>query len=208
MDAASIMPLFNAVAVQFIEMNQPLRFTLVTTPDELLQLYRLRYEVALEQGWITHQEMPDGVEKDVYDDTAVHLAAWDGAQVAATTRLVFPAPTRNLPTEAAFDLKIEPLGRIVDVGRTVVAPAYRDARQHRLLRGVIAQVWLEVTQRGFVDFCAALSADMLARYHSVGFEFYTLAEAKPYWGQPRYPCKFDLIRTAQDLITRMNSRDK
>jgi N-acyl-L-homoserine lactone synthetase len=205
MNAASIMPIFNAVANQLIEMNHPIRFTRVDAPDELCRIFRLRYDVVIERGWRTCDQLPDGMEKDAYDDDAVQLAAWDEGTLAATTRLIFPKAGQILPTEATFNMQIDPVGRSVDVGRTIIAPAYRDARQHRLLRGMIALVWLEVTQRGFVDFCATLSAEMLARYHTVGFEFYALGEAKMHWGQPRFPCKFDLMRTAQDLIARMNA---
>ncbi len=197
-----VLDFLNHTAAQLIALNAPLRFARAETPPEREAVYRLRYEVVVEKGWKTPDAMPDGLERDDYDDSAVQLAVWDGAVLAATTRLVFPAAERPLPTEAVFELTIEPAGRVVDVGRTIIARSYRDARQHLLLQGVIAQSWQEVTRQGYSDICAILTQDMVERYHAVGFEVEQVGAPRLYWGAPRFPVRFDLLRTAAVLMQR------
>lgn len=199
---SSIILKFDAIAHQLIAMNEPLRFSLAETPEEHLMVYRLRYTVVVEKGWKTPEEMPDGIEKDEYDDQALHLTAWDGEILAATTRLVFPSGECVLPTEAAFNLKMQPAGQVVDVGRTIVAAKYRDAYRHTLLQGVIGQVWLEVTRRGYFEMCAIMSDGMIERYHAVGFAILPVGDPQPYWGELRYPCRFDLMKTAETVLER------
>ncbi|HEX2620159.1 MAG TPA: GNAT family N-acetyltransferase [Phototrophicaceae bacterium] len=198
----------NQIAVGLMAMNEPLRFAIAAAPEELHQVYRLRYEAVIEKGWKQPEELPDGIEKDAYDDDAVQLVVWDDGietvpVLAATTRLVFPADGRRLPTEAAFDITFEPAGRVVDVGRTIVARPYRDARRHMLLQGVIAHSWVEITARGYHEISAILTRDMIDRYHEVGFEVTTVAPPQPYWGVERYPCQFDLLKTATVLKQRL-----
>ncbi|MBC7869708.1 MAG: GNAT family N-acetyltransferase [Chitinophagaceae bacterium] len=191
--------LLNVLAQQFVAMNAPLQITTARTPAELEQVYRLRYQVVIEKGWAQPGDFPDGQEIDEYDDEALQVVAWDGNILAATTRLVFPSPLRPLPTEASFAVTFHPVGRVVDIGRMTVAPAYRDSRQHKLLRGMIAQAWLEVSQRGYDEICGTLTANIIRLYESVGFEVSPIAPAQPYWGVDRFPCQFDLSKTAEAL---------
>jgi len=194
-----LISLLNIFAQQFVDMNAPLQITIAQTPAELEQVYRLRYQVVIEKGWVQPHAFPNGQEKDVYDDEALQLVAWDGDVLAATTRLVFPSPLRPLPTEASFGITLQPAGQVVDLGRMTVAPAYRDSRQHKLLRGMTAQAWLEVSQRGYAQICGALTANIIQLYQSVGFEISPVAPAQHYWGVDRFPCQFDLAKTAETL---------
>lgn len=202
MDKEAILALFNTIAAQLIAANAPLRFGLVESAAAREQVFRLRYAVVIERGWMSAAQLPDGMEKDAYDEGALQVAAWDGEVLAATTRIVLPAPDRRLPTEAAFDLRFEPAGHVVDFGRTSIAKPYRDARRHRLLQGIIAYSWQQIVQRGFTEICAALSADMITRYQTVGFEVAVVGGGQIYWGAERFPCRFDLVKTAQVLQAR------
>jgi hypothetical protein len=122
----------------------PLQFTKAETPAEREVVFRLRYQAVIEQGWGNPEDFPDGLERDVYDDDAVLFTVWDGQAPAATMRVVFPSPDRPLPTETAFDITIEPLGRVVDTGRTVVHRAYRTHRTGlQLMLGLIGACWME-----------------------------------------------------------------
>lgn len=189
----------HGVALQMMAVNHPLRFAIATTPQELDQVYRLRYDVVIEKGWKQPEELPDGIEQDAYDEDATQLVVWDDTVLAATTRLVFPAEGRSLPTEAAFDVMFQPPGQVVDVGRTIVARPYRDARRHLLLQGVIAHSWIEITGRGYCAIGAILTADMIDRYHEVGFEVNAVTPPQLYWGVERFACQFDLLKTAATL---------
>src|SRR5438046_5273515 len=88
----------DALALQFIALAAPIRFDVAHSPAELEAMYRLRYRIAIERGWATPTDLPDGLERDEYDDQALHIAGWDGPTLAATVRVVFPAVGRRLPT--------------------------------------------------------------------------------------------------------------
>ncbi len=100
----------DAIATRFIALAEPIRFSVAQSPGDLEAGYRLRYEVVIAQGWARPKQFHHGLEQDHYDADAVHALSRDGRKVIATTRLVFPTADRLLPTEAEFDLHVEPRG--------------------------------------------------------------------------------------------------
>src|SRR5919198_3994693 len=128
-DAERLLRLADGLAEQLEARARPVRFRAAIAPGEVEELFRLRYRTVVDQGWARPEEFPDGLERDAFDDRAVHLGGWAGGALAACARLVFPEPGLGLPTEDAFGLAI-PGGRAVDVGRGIVAPAWREG-SHR-----------------------------------------------------------------------------
>src|SRR5438034_4927126 len=109
--------LLEDVCKLLIAHGEPIRFEVAKSPDELEAVYRLRYREVIERGWAEPNDFPDGLEQDIYDERAIQIAGWHGEALAATIRVVMPNPNHLLPTESAFDLRMEPRGKIVDVGR-------------------------------------------------------------------------------------------
>src|SRR5690242_3760282 len=110
-----------------MERAQPVRFALARTPAEMEAAFRLRHRVVVEAGWRTAADMPDGLERDEYDDDhAAQIVGWNGPLAVATARVVPPVAGRPLPTEASFGFVAEPRGRVADAGRLIVAPEHRD----------------------------------------------------------------------------------
>src|ERR671936_821053 len=101
----------DALAAQAIDWVTPIQFRIAHDDAARVAAYRLRYRVVMERGWMQAKELPDGLERDEYDQRAVHITAWDANTLAATSRLVFPEAGLVLPTESAFDLVIEPRAR-------------------------------------------------------------------------------------------------
>ena len=169
----------------------PIEFHLAQSDRERLTAYRLRYEAVIEHGWMQPKELPDGLECDRYDDEAVHILACDGQATIATARLVFPRSGLRLPTEEAFDLTIEPRGRVVDAGRFVVARAYSNLG-HRVLAALLARGWLEVRARGYSAVCAAFaSRAMLPVYQRMGLRLSPLGPPPASRGGDRYTLLFE-----------------
>jgi len=112
----------DGIAERFIARAAPVRFTRATTDTAWEAIYRLRYEAVVRHGWASPEAFPDGLERDAYDDVAVHVAGWDGERLAATARIVFPTPGLRLPTEEEFALAIESTGQAANVDRLTVAP--------------------------------------------------------------------------------------
>src|SRR4051812_45866490 len=107
-EAASALARADALATDVLARLAPLRYEVARTAAECEAAYRLRYRAIVERGWRTPADFPDGIERDAYDAEAIHILGWDGAVPIATLRLVCPVLGRQLPTEAAFDLIVEP----------------------------------------------------------------------------------------------------
>ncbi len=172
-----------------LERARPVRFDLARSPAELETLFRLRYRISVVEGWRHPQDMPDGRERDEYDDeNAAQIAGWDGPRLAGTARVVYPTPDRPLPTEAAFGVVVEPRGRVVDAGRLIVAPEHRDG-EHRVLGGLAACIWTAMASRGFQWAAVAISQPMIDFSRVLGFDVVTLGDSQPYWGEERFPAR-------------------
>src|SRR5215467_3990112 len=77
----------------------------VATDHEREVAYRLRGSAVIDRGWRDASELADGMERDEYDDRAIHVVGWDGDVAMSTGRVVLPP---GLPTEDACDLVVEP----------------------------------------------------------------------------------------------------
>ncbi|MCC7446893.1 MAG: GNAT family N-acetyltransferase [Anaerolineae bacterium] len=197
--------LADRLAQQLIALNSSLRFGVVQTLHEREAIYRLRYQEVIRRGWAKPEDYPDGLEHDAYDENAIHMAGWVGDTLAATTRLVLPSPAYRLPTEETFNLTMEPQGRVVDVGRTIVAAAYRDGRRHTVFLGMLGQVWIELRARNFSEICGVFTQPIMDLYRAIGFEVIVLGQAQPYYGTERYPIRIDMAKSARALYERWST---
>jgi N-acyl-L-homoserine lactone synthetase len=184
----------------------PLSFRIAQTPEELTAVYRLRYEVIIERGWARPEDLPDGLERDEHDDHAVHIAAWDDAQIAApqiaaTSRIVLPGPDRLLPTERAFEVKIGPYGQVVDMGRQIVARAYSNV-EHLVFAALLAQTWLELHARGYTLVCGDFTPAVTRLYRLMGFQVAQVGPAREFWGEERFPIVVDVAASVPTLLKR------
>ena len=167
------------------------RLGVAHTVRELQAVFKLRYEHVVRQGWAGAEELPGGLERDADDARALQLGAWRGTALVGTIRLVLPVPGRRLPTEAAYDLEIEPRGEVVDVGRLLIGAPYRGDPAHRLWGGLFALAWQETRARGYTVLAGVSSAREVETYRSLGLAFEVLGPARPYWGAERHPVRLD-----------------
>ncbi len=198
----------DALAARAVGWAAPIRFSVAQSEAERDAVYRMRYAAVIDHGWLSPSDLPDGRERDAYDDEAVQLIARDGDVPVASARLVFPRPGSTLPTEAAFDLQIKPSGQVVDAGRFVVTRAYAN-REQRLFGPLLAFGWIQVRARGFSHVCAAFASPaMLRMYKSMGFQITTLGPPRFYWGRERYPILYSTAASAPTLIARWLPNDE
>jgi hypothetical protein len=71
----------------------------------------------------------------------------------------------------------------------------------RLRRGTLVASF-EGRLCGYCHVCATMSASMLRLYRMMGIYWQTLGDPRPYWGRPRYPCTYDLVKTVQAFLDR------
>jgi N-acyl-L-homoserine lactone synthetase len=199
--APSEQAITDAIAAHFIASAAPIHFSVAQSPSELEAAYRLRYEVVIDQGWARPEKFLSGLEQDVYDAQAVHLLGWDDQKAVATTRLVFPTTGKLLPTELEFELSVEPRGKVVDGARAIVARAYSDY-QHRIFAGLLGYTWFEIQARGLCYLCAAAAPAMIRLCRGIGYHITVLGPARQYWGEKRYPIRFDVPESVPTLLER------
>lgn len=178
----------DSLAEWTIARARPMRVA-IATQDEMDEVFRLRLRCVLERGWAQAQNFSEGVEKDGFDDVAVHVVARDEGDIVGTCRLVFPEPGRPLPTEEAFEIVIEPRGDVVDWGRLVVSGRYRGDARHVVSAALLARCWLEMSGRGYSIIGGAAARPIIEMYRSMGFEPEILGPPRFYWGEWRYPSR-------------------
>ena len=115
---------------------------LAETPDEYIQIYKLRYQELLLE-YDKEKKVEDELDKDEYDDVCDHLIAVDinKDQVVGTYRLIKKSHLKSLKTfltETEFNLEPIKKYELLEVGRAVVKEEYRDGVTIGMLwKGVI-----------------------------------------------------------------------
>jgi N-acyl-L-homoserine lactone synthetase len=181
----------------------PIRLEVARSKAEREAVYRLRYQVVVSRGWARPEDLPEGMERDSFDERAIHILGWDGESLIATARIVLPLKDALLPTEQAFDLVVEPRGQVADMGRQIVSSDYTSP-QHRVFAALLARTWLEIRAAGFSLICGDFTAPMLRLYRIMGFQVAQLGPARPFWGEERFPILVDVASSASKLIDRWN----
>jgi N-acyl-L-homoserine lactone synthetase len=181
-DAATL----DLLASNLVKRALPVRFRIANSFSDLEQVFRLRYRVVVEKEWAKPEKVPDGMERDAYDERAVHILALADGKLVGTNRLVFPRPTGRLPTEDAFGLILETKAELVDIGRICVAPGYR-GQDYGIFAALLAQTWIEMRKRGRTRAIAAVTPSAARLYRSWGLTLKVLGTPCNHWGKKRYP---------------------
>ena len=142
-----------------------LEVVFATTPAEREACYRLRYRVFVEEMGASIPPGHGGLERDRFDPHCHHLLVRDTASgaVVACTRILTDTQaclTGGFYSEDEFDLTgIRGLtGRVMEIGRTCVDPAWRRG-------GTIAALWAGLARFmadnrfGFLIGCASIPMD-------------------------------------------------
>lgn len=200
---SSALQVIDEFARQFVRLSHPFSVALAESVADREAAFRLRFREVVDRGWAAPTDYPDGIERDDHDDDALHAIGWTTDQIlAGYQRMVLPSPQRRLPTEVRFDLTIEPWLKVVDVGRTLVAPPFRRDGQYKLLLGLQGFCWLELRRLGFSEMCGIGTASILRLYHALGIETIVLGPARLDWGEERSPFKLDVLKTAEAFMER------
>jgi N-acyl-L-homoserine lactone synthetase len=186
------------LAAAVVRRVEPLRYEVARADAEREAIYRLRHRVVMERGWARPEDLPDGIERDGWDDGAVHVGGWNGDELVACARLVFPSPDRRLPVEAVFDLTLEGVERVVHVDRLIVARGVSE-HGHRALMGLVAFCWLETHARGRDVWTGIDSRLTIRLYRAIGFEVEVIGPGRRYWNEERFPVRFDTAAAAEAI---------
>jgi N-acyl-L-homoserine lactone synthetase len=191
----------HEILIKSLECTKPLRFAVAASLKELEAVYRLRYQVVSERARGQVEDFPDGLERDGYDSRSVHIVGWNGDRLAASTRIVLPAPGCLLPVEEAFDVSIAPPGQTAEIGRSIVARAYSTIHHH-VFKALLVKAALEAWALGMTHLCGTHTRSMIRLERMMGCRFTLVGDKKPYWGEERYPYVFSLEEIAARVAER------
>jgi hypothetical protein len=177
--------------------RSPFDYRVAMSDGERMIAYRLRGRAVLERGWCAEGELPGGMERDEYDDRAIHVVGWDGDVAMSTGRVVLPP---GLPTEDACGIVVEPRGRAVDVGRMCVLRGYQSL-EHAALIGLMCRLYLTMREHGFEVACGMMSGSARTMMSLFGLRLEILGSERTYWNEPRAPVRFGLM-SATKLLAR------
>ena len=175
--------------------RSPFDYRVAADDSEREVAYRLRGSAVLDRGWCTAGDLPGGMERDGYDDRAVHVIGWDGDVAMSTGRVVLPP---GLPTEEACGIVVEPRGGVVDVGRMCVAPSHQSL-EHAAFIGLMCRLYLVMREHGFRFACGMMSAPARAMMGLFGLQLEILGPERTYWNEPRVPVRFSLMSATRLL---------
>ena len=142
-----------------------LAVSLAGTSEEILQCQRLRYDIfSGEMGAELSPEIP-GVDADSFDAFSKHLMVRDNrsGEIVGTTRLLIdsnPDYGARYYSETEFDMRnvLDLPGRLMEVGRTCIHPAYRNGSTIAVLWQGIARMML-LHDVDYLMGCASISLD-------------------------------------------------
>lgn len=169
----------------------PLRFDVARTAEERDAVLRMRFDLVVSEGWIHSDELPGGREGDADDARATFVTCHEDDVLVGSMRLVGPEPAGSLPIEREFGLRARPAGRVVEVGRLVVAPNARPGRSHRIIGGLSARAWGEMVARGCERALSTATPELIELYGALGLRVTVLGPARPFWGALRAPISIE-----------------
>ena len=173
------------------------RFGIAATDAERMATFGLRHAAIAEHGW--RPDTGEQTERDLFDERAVHVIGRRDGELICSGRLVLPPGP--LPTEEACGIRVRPAGRVVDVGRMVVAPQARGPDRTVFL-ALLAALYLRTRRLGFATGCGMMTPTTRVLLAHLGIALELLGEDRPYWGVDRAPVRFDVGLHGDTVLAR------
>ncbi len=138
-----------------------------STHLESLEIFRFRFDVYQEEGYVAASDFPEPLLTDEFDDVATQIAVRDGSGgLVGATRFV-PPSRLGFHTERIFDMDLPPIDpmRIAEFGRLAVRSSHRGGERLVML-AMLKAVFECMIDHGTTHVLAYLSprlADSIAR---------------------------------------------
>lgn len=168
-------------------------FKIADSDYEFELAFRLRYKVYCEEKkWLKQKDYPDGIEKDGYDDKAVHVIAFDeDFRLVGNMRILKQEDFGRLPFEDHPSLSGRKISfpALAELSRFVIRT---DGNSLRLAQGILRAVYQTVDKLGIencIDICEPSLIRLVTRF-KVYFE--PLAPPSLYYGGFTQPALLDI----------------
>lgn len=145
--------------------------------DDLRRVMALRYQVYCEEfRYLDPDAYLDGIERDTFDDHALHLIVSNGTDdVVGTLRLVLPSAL-GLPTQDYFPyLSIDGDNTVAELSRLIVAAPYRGHTKEVLISLAIA-VYQQSLKFGLNGWICTMFVPTWWLFRRLGFPFHISGE--------------------------------
>lgn len=179
-------------------MNNKITYRIVTEPDLIEKIYRLRYQIYVEElKFISPHRCSNGKEIDKFDLIAIHIGAFDSeGELCGAVRLV-PDSEFKFPLEehCYYPLIEHYIGlsrkRIFEISRLVISKKYRFngpgsnyfKRLTPLLFGMYSVAYHESVKLGINYWIAAMEHSLFKLVGNHGFKFRQIGEPIEYFGK-------------------------
>ncbi len=159
----------------------------------LTKVYRFRYAIACEElGVYKKEDLPDGLEKDEYDNYCEHFAVLDeSGEVAASIRFVHHSPI-GYPTQNAFDLNLKKLGLNEDnageLSRIFIRADCRGMKESReIFRLMKKNIFMHAFNLGVEFTLGSVEKRFYLLLRRFGFPYEIIGNGKIYAKKERFP---------------------
>lgn len=168
----------NTIPAESLSSSSRFALSMATTPEEVREVQRLRYQVFVEGMGLTSLANADRLDRDEFDAHCDHLIVRDTRtlQVVGTYRLLSPQAARRLGTyysEQEFELArlnhLRP--NMAEAGRACIHPDYRSGAVIMMLWAGLAD-YLQKENCQYLIGCASVSLadggqNALSIYHAL-----------------------------------------
>jgi N-acyl-L-homoserine lactone synthetase len=159
------------------------------TPDELLQVYQLRYQVyCLEKRFEPVEKFPEQLETDEYDNHSINLIALKDSMILGTVRLINDNPM-GFPVEryCGFDFSRHGISRenTVEISRFIISRENAkivNVRSCDIIASILSTIQKETRDMNTVYLCAAMGRGMQKLLSRIGIIFFQAGPLVDYHG--------------------------
>lgn len=118
---------YNTLIISNKNKNIKVKFGIPDSEEELIKMFKLRYEIYSQKNYIDPNQFPDKLERDEYDknNKAIYFIASVNNEVIGTLRLIkdYPLPTQlYFEFEEPEEIKQIKKQNLVEIGRLIVKP--------------------------------------------------------------------------------------
>lgn len=133
--------------------------------NELEEIYKLRYQIYSQVGYIKKEDYPDEKETDKWDKFSEHFYVWSANEkkIVGAIRLIFDSEY-GFPIGELYDISFLKNKRFVEVSRRVTLP--NRVKANLCLLQIICQY---ARKNGVTDFICSANPQDIGFYDKIGF---------------------------------------
>lgn len=174
-------------------------YRLVENIEEKQLIYKLRYDIyCKEKGWLDSSNYVEGLETDKYDESSIHIAAFDIDNIlVGSVRMIIPETDMPLPIEECFEIGKDFTQDRFEVSRLVIP---KDRRGITISIGLIRTIYDWAIENKMTHAYAIIENNFMIYLNRIGYPFKPIKEGKDHFGGYTIPTCFILSEVADYFV--------